>query len=571
MGNLCCSAYLEWEKQQERYAIQEKVNSHVIHEINNESVYVIGNNIHGELTVRWHEIDKLLNFTMLNREYITRIQSGHYCTFYTDKYYKNIFVSGNNQSFTCINDHPSIFNSSLDVITWFNHHNIKIKQICTNHVSLCTFWISIDNKIYVNGINHNGELGLGHRYNHQKQIFPVFIPELSKNINVIDIVSNPQYSLALCGTDKNMLISIIKYWSRSSMDISIDHDPIHAHDNNLCTYSSPPKKGKNINHNCILSKSPMNIHSDIIDLIQKFYEINTIHSTLSFEDGDIGKWHNDKWCKVSIFDDKQSHIIKISTGLKHSLILEDNGIIWCFGSNTFGELGIGDNTEFEEIYKPIQIPYFIQNKIKIIDIKCGSEHNLAISSTHKLFSWGLNASRQCGVGTVSFIYKPQQVIQLNEYEIISIECGHRHSYAKSKCGLNWLFGSNEYNECITYDKRKKIKDPHCINTIINELCGGKYVKSISLGYYNTKLILRNPKSNIKFGRRRSINIDSHHTNTNFYSDHESSITCNDSTETTITSGLTMTRSLPTTPSVQYNSNDGNDSDNANELTSFLSE
>ena len=80
MGNLCCSAYLEWEKQQERYDIQEKVNSHVIHEINHESVFVIGNNLHGELTVRTHQLDHLLNFTMLNREYVSHILSGHYCT-----------------------------------------------------------------------------------------------------------------------------------------------------------------------------------------------------------------------------------------------------------------------------------------------------------------------------------------------------------------------------------------------------------------------------------------------------------------------------------------------------------
>ncbi len=69
------------------------------------------------------------------------------------------------------------------------------------------------------------------------------------------------------------------------------------------------------------------------------------------------------------------HIIKIETCVKHSLMLEDNGSLYSFGSNTFGELGIGDSTEYEETNKPIIIPYFIENKIKIIDIKCGSEHN----------------------------------------------------------------------------------------------------------------------------------------------------------------------------------------------------
>ncbi len=509
-GNLCCSAYLEWEKEQERYNIQEKVNSHVIEEINNESVFVVGNNIHGELTIRSPNIEYLFNFTMLNREYVTNIKSGHYCTFYSDKHYKNIFVSGNNQSFTCINDHPSIFNSSLDTITWFKDHALKIKQICVNHVSLSTFWITTNNQIYANGINHNGELGIGH---HKKQIWPQLIPELSKNINVLDIVSNPRYSMALCGTDRDMIISIINYW---------------------CQF-----------------QQKQHLNSDIINLIHKFYEINTIYSTTSFEDGE--KWHNGKWRKVSLFDDR--HVLKIRTGLKHSLILEDNGSIWCFGSNTFGELGIGDNTEYEEIDKPMEIPYFIESKIIIIDIKCGSEHNLAISKSHKLYSWGLNASRQCAVGTVSFIYKPQLIEQLSSYKIIGIECGHRHSYAKSQCGLNWLFGSNEYNECITYDKRRKIKDPFCINDIIKELCNGKYVKSVSLGYYNTKIIVRNPKNKYKFAERRDVK---YHYNVNHIHSRQESISMTN-TETTLTSTLSSSQTMVS------NLND------PTELTQFLSE
>ena len=489
---ICCSSYLEWEKEQERYDIQQRVNSQPIDEINYESVYVIGNNIHGELTIKLPKIPHLLNFTMLNREYITNIQSGHYCTFYSDKHHKNMFVSGNNQSFTNINDHPSIFNYSLDAITWFNDHALKIKKICTNHVSLSTFWITTTNEIYANGINHNGELGLN---DHRKRIWPCLIPELSKNIHVIDIISNPRYSLALCGTNKNVIISLLSYW--------YNQDRIENNDNNEYNeYKHIHHKNhrKNTIKNDLMTFNINDkICTDIVNLILKFYEINSIYSTSGFDDGE--KWHNGKWRKIKMFKDR--HILKIKTGLKHSLILEDNGSIWTFGSNTFGELGIGDNTEYEEIDNPMEIPYFIQNKVCIIDIRCGSEHNLAISQDYKVYSWGLNASRQCGIDKqISFVYKPVMIKKLEEYEVNGIEAGHRHSYCKSVCGKHWLFGSNEYNECITYDGRKKVKEPFQIDQIIKEYCKGKYVKSVSLGYYNTKIIVRRHKDQYRFGEVR---------------------------------------------------------------------
>ena len=56
---------------------------------------------------------------------------------------------------------------------------------------------------------------------------------------------------------------------------------------------------------------------------------------------------------------KDTHIQKLKSGLKHSLILEDDGSIGTFGRNTFGALCIGDNTEYEEIDNPMEIPYFI--------------------------------------------------------------------------------------------------------------------------------------------------------------------------------------------------------------------
>lgn len=143
---------------------------------------------------------------------------------------------------------------------------------------------------------------------------------------------------------------------------------------------------------------------------------------------------------------------------------------------------------------------YSDHKIYIVDIKCGSEHNLAIDKNGRVFCWGLNAQRQCGIASKSFLFKPEMIESLKEYKICHVECGHRHSYCKAVGGAHFLFGSNEHNECLTFDGRKKVATPFYVNDIVKQQCNGKCIKSVSLGYCNTKLILRNP--NKQFAARR---------------------------------------------------------------------
>jgi len=99
-----------------------------------------------------------------------------------------------------------------------------------------------------------------------------------------------------------------------------------------------------------------------------------------------------------------SEIIKISCGEKHSLLLDDNGNVWSFGSNSDSQLGLGktslkfsetpvlvliepspllidsemDLEQKEAIYDGGENDLSEKASVKITQICCGSRHSLAI-------------------------------------------------------------------------------------------------------------------------------------------------------------------------------------------------
>ncbi|XP_029179044.1 uncharacterized protein LOC114946614 isoform X2 [Nylanderia fulva] len=71
----------------------------------------------------------------------------------------------------------------------------------------------------------------------------------------------------------------------------------------------------------------------------------------------------------------------ISAGYAHTLALSVDGIIYAFGSNVLGQLGIGSNTKSS-------VPTKVLLPDRITLISTGYFHNLAVSNTNKLYVWG---------------------------------------------------------------------------------------------------------------------------------------------------------------------------------------
>ncbi|KRW99419.1 Regulator of chromosome condensation 1/beta-lactamase-inhibitor protein II [Pseudocohnilembus persalinus] len=136
------------------------------------------------------------------------------------------------------------------------------------------------------------------------------------------------------------------------------------------------------------------------------------------------------------------YIDRIECGYHHTvLIVGDKGHIYYFG---MGKEGILGNGKFENVEKPQLLnKNDFHMKHKIINVACGSGHTLALSSKLVLFSWGKNNRGQLGIGTINDSLYPEEVRIQNE-NIIYISAGDQHSAAITQNNELYTWGNGEH-------------------------------------------------------------------------------------------------------------------------------
>nr|XP_012226242.1 PREDICTED: RCC1 and BTB domain-containing protein 1-like isoform X2 [Linepithema humile] len=104
---------------------------------------------------------------------------------------------------------------------------------------------------------------------------------------------------------------------------------------------------------------------------------------------------------VDIFG-KKKDIQSISCGSTFNMAVTCDGQLYGWGENTYGQLGLGDNAAMIN-RKPIKII----KDVAIAKVECGSEHTLALTREGLLYVWGKNDDGQLGIGScVNHIVSP---------------------------------------------------------------------------------------------------------------------------------------------------------------------
>lgn len=122
---------------------------------------------------------------------------------------------------------------------------------------------------------------------------------------------------------------------------------------------------------------------------------------------------------------------QVDGGYGHSLALRDDGTVWAWGANTFGQLGDGTGTDRLD---PVQVV----GLTNIVAIAAGDYHSLALRSDGTVWAWGDNFYGQLGDGTPTGRIAPVQVVGLTG--ITAISAGVTHSLAVRSDGSVWAWG-----------------------------------------------------------------------------------------------------------------------------------
>ena len=84
--------------------------------------------------------------------------------------------------------------------------------------------------------------------------------------------------------------------------------------------------------------------------------------------------------------------VDVSCGEHHAALVDSNGGLWVVGRNTYGQLGLGDNTS-RSGYSQVDL-----GTTRFTKVSCGTSHTVAVDSNGGLWVTGLNSSGQLGLG-----------------------------------------------------------------------------------------------------------------------------------------------------------------------------
>jgi len=128
--------------------------------------------------------------------------------------------------------------------------------------------------------------------------------------------------------------------------------------------------------------------------------------------------------------------LEITTGERHCIATKMNRTLWAWGAYDKGQLGLG-NTSFANINIPTQVGSSTDWKI----ISAGRNFNLAIKNDGTIWSWGQNDFGQLGNGfSFGSVNVPNQIGTDTDWA--SIAAGDLHSMALKTNGTSWAWGSN---------------------------------------------------------------------------------------------------------------------------------
>ncbi len=135
-----------------------------------------------------------------------------------------------------------------------------------------------------------------------------------------------------------------------------------------------------------------------------------------------------------------SDIQMIASGSNHVLALKQDGTVWAWGYNNYGQLG--DNTQITK-YTPVQVlSEDATEELKdIIYIAAGTNFSVAVNKQGEVWTWGQNDYGQLGDGSKTAKYTPVRV-KANLSGIIKVACGYRHTVALKSDGSVYTWGDN---------------------------------------------------------------------------------------------------------------------------------
>ncbi|MBQ9985819.1 MAG: hypothetical protein IJP38_05880 [Oscillospiraceae bacterium] len=170
--------------------------------------------------------------------------------------------------------------------------------------------------------------------------------------------------------------------------------------------------------------------------------------------------------------DSLTSIIDIAAGGGSALALKNDGTVWAWGANQYGQLG---NNSTTDSVSPVQVETVDGNLTNVTAIAMGEKNGFAITADGAVYAWGDNTYGQLGNNSTTQSSVAVRVVGANNEGYLSgiksISVGNSHVLALKINGEVYGWGDNTYGQ---------IGDGTNVNRLypVSVTMGGQVVSSI---------------------------------------------------------------------------------------------
>ena len=128
--------------------------------------------------------------------------------------------------------------------------------------------------------------------------------------------------------------------------------------------------------------------------------------------------------------------VQVSGGAFHGCGVTTDGQAYCWGGNTYGQLGNGTRTH-------TVAPVAVQGGLRFRHVNVGYDHTCGLTMDNRVYCWGLNMWGQIGDGTKgsdNWRTTPTLVVGGRRYR--QVRAGWSHTCAISMSDVAWCWGYN---------------------------------------------------------------------------------------------------------------------------------
>ena len=204
------------------------------------------------------------------------------------------------------------------------------------------------------------------------------------------------------------------------------------------------------------------------ELVVRVFQSKPVAAAWSFslavaEDGSLWTWGRNQYGQLGIGNttDQNAPVrvgadtnwVAVAGGNAHSVALKSDGSLWVAGYNGYGQLGIPG-----EAHHTFQR---VGTDNDWVAIAAGNDFTLAIKADRSLWAWGRNRFGQLGVGNMPDQNVPTRV---SGEGWVQVAAGADHTVAIRADGSLWTWGYDSYGQLGNGDGNDPVRQPQRVGT-----------------------------------------------------------------------------------------------------------